>query len=120
MLLIFEIILTVTAWRRGWKAWALVPLATAFSIGFVIGASGGSMDTAMAVGLPVDLAAIGTLVAMVASHRTAEQGATAASGAAEPVEMERVAGTPAGASAQEVTSAGARAVEAVSAGARGS
>ncbi len=87
MLLILEIILTVTAWRRGWKAWALAPMAVSLSIGFVIGAvigaSGGSVDTAVAVGLLLDLTVVGALVAMVASPRTAEQGAEAVSGAAE-------------------------------------
>lgn len=122
MLTILEIILTVTAWRRGWKAWALTPIAIgtslAFVLGAVIGASGGSMDEAMAVGLVLDLTVVGTLIAMVASPRTVEQGATAASGAAEPVE--HAAGIPAGATALEATSARARAVEAVSVGGQGS
>lgn len=113
MLLILEIILTVAAWRRGWKAWALTPIAIGLSIGFmlgfVIGASGGSMDGVVAVGLLLDLTVVGTLVAMVASPRTAEQGAEAVSGAAEL-----------GARAVEAISAGERSAEAMSVGGQGS
>lgn len=42
MLLILEIVLTIAAWRRGWKGLALVPIAAAFGAGpalpFVVGA----------------------------------------------------------------------------------
>lgn len=87
MLLILEIILTVAAWRRGWKAWALTPIAIGLSLAFVfgaaIGASGGLMDAVVAVGLLLDLAIIATLVAMVARPRTAEDRAKATRAAAE-------------------------------------
>jgi hypothetical protein len=37
MLLIAEIILTIFAWRAGWKWLALIPVGVAFLIGFIIG-----------------------------------------------------------------------------------
>lgn len=87
MLLILEIILTVAAWRRGWKAWALLPFAVylflAFMFGAVIGASGGSMDTALAVGFLLDLTAIVTLIVMVARPRASEQRGKATGAATE-------------------------------------
>ncbi len=66
MLLIAEIMLTIAAWRKGWKAWALVPmgalLALAFMIGVAMGASGSSTDDAFGVGLVLDLACVISLV----------------------------------------------------------
>jgi len=38
-MLILEIILTVTSWNRGFKAWALLPVGVAVSVGFLIGLS---------------------------------------------------------------------------------
>ena len=76
MILILEIVLTVMAWRRGWKGWALVPMAVALFVGFLWGAvaaaSGGSMQDIWGASLLVDLALIGTLIAMVAHPRTEE------------------------------------------------
>ena len=66
MLLILEIWLTVKAWRKGWRAWALLPLgivmAVAFLIGVAVGASGGSVGNAYPVALLVELAGIGALI----------------------------------------------------------
>ncbi|MCL6503740.1 MAG: hypothetical protein K6T86_13740 [Pirellulales bacterium] len=36
MLLILEIALTIAAWRRGWKALALLPIVLAFGAGFAL------------------------------------------------------------------------------------
>jgi len=92
MLLVLEIILTVAAWCRGWKGWALVPIAVGLFLGFlfggVIGASSGSMEAAVVVGLLLDVAVTGTLIVMVARPRTAEQRAKA-SGAANELETVR-------------------------------
>ena len=45
MLLILEIGLTIWAWKRGWKGWALLPALGAFTGGFIVGlASGDSVD----------------------------------------------------------------------------
>lgn len=70
MLLILEIWLTVAAWRKGWRGWALLPLGIgggiAILIGAAVGASGGSIDQATPALLLFDLACIGTLIGMVA------------------------------------------------------
>lgn len=36
MLLLLEIVLTIAAWRRGWKALALLPLGLAFAAGLAL------------------------------------------------------------------------------------
>lgn len=41
MLLALEIILTITAWRKGWRGWALLPLGLGVVLGLVIGSSAG-------------------------------------------------------------------------------
>lgn len=69
MLLFLEIYLTIAAWRKGWKGWAILPIAigmaVAFVIGMEVGASGGSNDSAFAVGLIVDFGIILALIMMV-------------------------------------------------------
>ena len=73
MLMFAQIGLTVWAWRRGWKGWALVPLGlgllAAAVIGFSTGASGGSVDDIAGVLLFLDLACIGALIGLVARPR---------------------------------------------------
>jgi len=55
LLLIVEVLLTVAAWRRGWKGWALLPWAVCFFTAFIggafIGAAGGPVDEAAIMGL---------------------------------------------------------------------
>ena len=41
MLLFLEIILTIVAWNRGWKALALIPAAVIFVMGLMIGVLSG-------------------------------------------------------------------------------
>lgn len=69
MLLIAEILLTIFAWRKGWKWLALLPigicLVLGFLVGFVIGASGGYVDDASGMGMVLDLIAIVVLIIMV-------------------------------------------------------
>ncbi len=64
--MIIEIVLTVIAWRRGWKWWALIPLGAAvsiaFSVGFVIGMLGGSAGPVMPFFMLLD---IGCLLALI-------------------------------------------------------
>jgi predicted exporter len=38
-MLIIEILLTIFAWRKGWRWFSLIPVATAFSIGLMFGFS---------------------------------------------------------------------------------
>jgi hypothetical protein len=74
MFLIIEVILVVKAWRRGWRAWALVPPATAVFVGFLIGmaiaTSGGTVDPLSPVFLFGDIACICVLCVMSARPLT--------------------------------------------------
>ena len=81
MLLIVEIILTVKAWKNGWKGLALLPLGAAFGLGLVMGAGGVQPDigTCLVVELPV----LGSLIAMAAKSRK---------GAQKPVDRRQVSG----------------------------
>ena len=42
ILLLIQIVLTVIAWRKGWKWYSLIPLLGAIFIGLIIGISVGS------------------------------------------------------------------------------
>jgi hypothetical protein len=69
MLLIAEVCLTVAAWRKGWRFWALLPGGIAMLMGFLmgmaIGANGGSAQQLMPVALLLDFACIAGLIGMV-------------------------------------------------------
>ena len=77
-LLILEIGLIATAWKRGWKGWALVPLAIQL-LGIlitrvVIEAVGWSQPAAGVVGTVGDALLVGALAIMVIKkRRTAER-----------------------------------------------
>jgi len=77
MLLILEICLTIAAWHRGWKGWALLPLAIGLGIGFlvglILGASGASEESIFAVGIVGDVICIGALIAMIIKPRKKSQ-----------------------------------------------
>lgn len=70
MFLIIEIILTVTAWRKGWRGWALLPMGIVLGIAFVIGvaieASGGSVENVFGVAFMLDILGIVALIIMTA------------------------------------------------------
>lgn len=69
MFLIAEILLTIFAWRRGWRWLALLPvgivLAIGFFIGVGIGASGGSINDIKGGYVIFDILAIIALIVMV-------------------------------------------------------
>ena len=74
LLLLVEIALTIEAWRRGWKGWALLPLGVGFGagflIGFIMGAAGVvSEDSLFGICLVLDVACIGVLIGMIAKPR---------------------------------------------------
>jgi len=73
LLLMLEIGLTIAAWKRGWKGWALLPMVigfgAAFMTGLFMGAAGASDGEAFGVGVIFDIACIGALVAMVTRPR---------------------------------------------------
>lgn len=70
MLLIAEIILTITAWRKGWRGWALLPMAVvlglAFVIGLAVGAAGGSDQDVVGPCLILEVLGIVALIIMAA------------------------------------------------------
>lgn len=68
-MLIIEIILTIFAWRKGWRWLALLPMGIALLIGlligFGIGASGGEV-TSGGPAIVIDIMAVIALIVMVA------------------------------------------------------
>jgi len=55
MLLLLEIALTVSAWKAGWGARALIPAAVALAFGMLLGAATGATEGALAGGQAVGL-----------------------------------------------------------------
>jgi hypothetical protein len=76
-MLIIEIILTIFAWRKGWRWLALIPMGLALLIGFIIGlsigASGGSVADLSGGAILIDVAAIIALIVMVAKGPKAKE-----------------------------------------------
>jgi hypothetical protein len=72
MLLVLEIVLTVWAWRKGWKAWSLLPLGIVAGVGFIIGFMGVNLDQIGVIGTLFDLSAITALIVIVAKGRQVE------------------------------------------------
>lgn len=66
LLLMVEIGLTVAAWRKGWRAKALLPLGILMAVAFLMGlaaeGSGGSIEAVMPLLLLLELACIGVLI----------------------------------------------------------
>jgi hypothetical protein len=75
MLLIAEVVLTVVAWKRGWGAKALRPLAVAFGGGLALGMLFGSV--AIGLALLLDLAAVVALAIMAICAPERAEGTTA-------------------------------------------
>ncbi len=69
MLLFIEIALTMAAWKRGWKGWALLPIVIAMGIGFMSGLFMVSEESAFAFGLMLDLMCAAALVGMVVAKK---------------------------------------------------
>jgi hypothetical protein len=78
MLLALELLLTVAAWRRGWGARALIPLASCLAVSFLLGMAvamtGGSPDRLLPLGLILDLGLLGVLASMAFRPRVAAPG----------------------------------------------
>jgi hypothetical protein len=72
MLAVIEIALTVWAWKRGWRWWALLPLGAVFFIAFLVVAAASPEDV-FAVMAIFDIAAVGVLIYMVARPRKKSQ-----------------------------------------------
>jgi hypothetical protein len=87
MLLLAEIGLTVAAWKKGWRAKALLPAGVSLTLGLLlgiaIGLGGGTIEAAAPVAVLADLAAIGVLIGMVRrapNAQTAIEGSPAIAG----------------------------------------
>jgi len=61
MLMILEVILTIVAWRRGWKSKSLIPGVFGFSIGCVLGLCGILPTTFPGILMGLELLIIGVL-----------------------------------------------------------
>ena len=68
-MLIIEIILTIFAWKNGWKWLSLIPIGAALLLGLfmgiVIGASGGDITTTNGLAIFLDISAIIALIILV-------------------------------------------------------
>ena len=68
LLLLLQIILTITAWQKGWRWTALLPLGIALGIGFIIGLSvgesGGSISDVQGLTIFLDICAVVALGVM--------------------------------------------------------
>src|SRR4030042_6179325 len=75
--LIPEIGLTIWAWNRGWKGWALLPVplgyAAAFLMGFIMGAMGFSENDIIAPALILEGLIFAVLIFMIAKGRKQEE-----------------------------------------------
>lgn len=68
-MLILEIILTIFAWRKGWRWLALLPMGIALLIGFIIGisigANGGNVSSIGGGAIVIDIMAVIALIVML-------------------------------------------------------
>ena len=73
LFLIVETILTVIAWRKGWRGWALIPIVANLLISFVVGAaievSGGYVEMAYLLFLIFDIATVVVLSVLIKKGR---------------------------------------------------
>jgi hypothetical protein len=65
MLLIAQILLTVQAWRKGWRAWALLPVGMDLLIGMLIGIAVEDVNQALVPCFISGLISLGVLIALV-------------------------------------------------------
>jgi len=70
LLLILEIGLTISAWQRGWKGWALLPGAFALAGGYMLGMvlGGDSSVDFFSVGIIIDILCVIALIIMVSKR----------------------------------------------------
>ena len=68
MLLILEVALTISAWKRGWHGWALLPLGIGIIIAIWAGATLASVDFLTLI----DIAVVIILAVMTAKARKAQ------------------------------------------------
>lgn len=66
---ILEIILTIFAWRNGWKWLSLIPIGTVFVLAFLLGVSGHSDSNIFWL----DIMAIVALIVMLINKKKSEE-----------------------------------------------
>jgi len=71
MLLIAEFLLTIFAWRAGWKWYALIPVAIPVTIGLIGGASGAIDPGDVGALVLFDIGAIIALIIMIVKKKKA-------------------------------------------------
>lgn len=69
MLLAIEIMLSISAWKRGWKGWVLMPWVALFFGATALGGAAASQEEALAVGIVCDILLIVVLGIMTATAR---------------------------------------------------
>jgi hypothetical protein len=76
LMMVVEVILTVVAWRKGWRGWALLPMGAIMLVGLVAGLVAGAVGATesqfshVTVALfPLELVGVGVLVWMAAKGR---------------------------------------------------
>ena len=87
MLLILEVVLTVVAWRKGWRALALLPLAVGVPVGVFMTVGANSMVPAVVTDVLITIA----LIAMSAKGRKQKAAAQPARESAEEVTRQHAA-----------------------------
>ncbi len=63
--IILQVGLTIWAWNRGWKAFALIPLGVTMVIGFLIGVTSPDAQTLESRALVVDILCYLAIIAMI-------------------------------------------------------
>lgn len=83
MLLIIEVALTIAAWKKGWRGWALLPggvtLLMGFLLGAMMGAAGVPPENMIGPAVLLDGVFILSLIAMAVWAPKKVQGAAALS-----------------------------------------
>ncbi len=70
MILILQIALSVSAWKKGWRAWAMLPVGITAAVGFAVGIASGTQDVLseyMPFVLLFDIASV-IILAIMCSH----------------------------------------------------
>jgi len=69
MLLVIEIMLTVAAWKKGWRGWVVLPWAIVIAVAAVITSAAMTEGEAFGAGFVCDLVLIAVLGIMAATAR---------------------------------------------------
>jgi hypothetical protein len=64
MILVAQVLLTVQAWRKGWKGWALLPMGVALLLGLLLGSVTDDVERLVVPGLIGDLLSLAALIGL--------------------------------------------------------